>query len=198
MAVDAVSLAVFEHLLAAVADEMGVTLGRTGFSPNIKERRDYSCAVFDPQGRMVAQAAHIPVHLGAMPASVRAALDRFLSSSGPGEGLEPGDIVILNDPYMGGTHLNDVTLVAPVFAAAERAGKGRQRRETVKLIGFVGNRGHHADIGGMTPGSLPLSTELYQEGFIIPPVEAGSARRPEPRGHRALLPKLANTRGAPW
>ncbi len=171
MAVDAVSLAVFEHLLAAVADEMGVTLGRTGFSPNIKERRDYSCAVFDPQGRMVAQAAHIPVHLGAMPASVRAALDRFLSSSGPGEGLEPGDIVILNDPYMGGTHLNDVTLVAPVFAEAERAGRGRQRRETGKLIGFVGNRGHHADIGGMTPGSLPLSTELYQEGFIIPPVK---------------------------
>ena len=153
MAVDAVSLAVFEHLLAAVADEMGVTLGRTGFSPNIKERRDYSCAVFDPQGRMVAQAAHIPVHLGAMPASVRAALDRFLSSSGPGEGLEPGDIVILNDPYMGGTHLNDVTLVAPVFAEVERGGKGRQRREIGQADRICGEQGppcrHWRDDAGL-------------------------------------------------
>jgi N-methylhydantoinase B len=151
MAVDAVSLEVFRNLFASVAEEMGVTLGRTAFSPNIKERRDYSCALFDPQGAMVAQAAHIPVHLGSMPASVQAALAAFSS-------FAPGDIIVLNDPYMGGTHLNDVTLVAPVFVG-----------ET--LVGFVGNRGHHADIGGMTPGSLPLSTDLYQEGFIFPPLK---------------------------
>jgi N-methylhydantoinase B len=172
MAGDAISLAVFEHLFAAVADEMGVALGRTGFSPNIKERRDYSCALFDPQGRMVAQAAHIPVHLGAMPASVRAALERFplpprggAARRGEGDTLGPGDIVILNDPYMGGTHLNDVTLVAPVFTPTSGSRGGGKR------IGFVGNRAHHADIGGMTPGSLPLSTELYQEGIIVPPLK---------------------------
>ncbi|MBI4233884.1 MAG: hydantoinase B/oxoprolinase family protein [Chloroflexi bacterium] len=150
MPVDPISLEVFKNLLASVAEEMGVALGRTAFSPNIKERKDYSCALFDPQGRMVAQAAHIPVHLGAMPASVQAAIEHFT--------LEPGDIVILNDPYMGGTHLNDVTLVSPVFHEGSP-------------VGFVGNRGHHADIGGMTPGSLPLSTELYQEGFIFPPLK---------------------------
>lgn len=150
MAVDPVSLEVFRNLLTSVAEEMGVALGRTAFSPNIKERKDYSCALFDPEGRMVAQAAHIPVHLGSMPASVRCALEGF--------DLEPGDIIILNDPYQGGTHLNDVTLVAPVFFGETR-------------VGFVANRGHHADIGGMAPGSLPLSTELFQEGFIIPPLK---------------------------
>ncbi|MFN3973951.1 MAG: hydantoinase B/oxoprolinase family protein [Dehalococcoidia bacterium] len=150
MPVDPVSLEVFRNLFASVAEEMGVALGRTAFSPNIKERKDYSCALFDPQGNMVAQAAHIPVHLGSMPASVQAAIAHFTFAT--------GDIVILNDPYMGGTHLNDVTLVAPVFVG-----------ET--LVGFVGNRGHHADIGGMTPGSLPLSTDLYQEGFIFPPLK---------------------------
>ena len=108
MPVDAVSLEVFKNLLASVAEEMGVALGRTGFSPNIKERKDYSCALFDPNGHMVAQASHIPVHLGAMPASVAAALEGFQ--------FDPGDIIALNDPYLGGTHLNDVTLVAPVFA----------------------------------------------------------------------------------
>jgi len=150
MTVDPVSLEVFRNLLVSVAEEMGVALGRTAFSPNIKERKDYSCALFDPQGRMVAQAAHIPVHLGSMPASVKCALEGF--------DLEPGDIVILNDPYQGGTHLNDVTLVAPVFHGGT-------------LVGFVANRGHHADIGGMAPGSLPISTELFQEGFIIPPLK---------------------------
>ena len=113
MPVDAVSLEVFKNLLASVAEEMGVALGRTGFSPNIKERKDYSCALFDPDGHMVAQASHIPVHLGAMPASVAAALQGF--------DFAPGDIIALNDPYLGGTHLNDVTLVAPVFAPTHRA-----------------------------------------------------------------------------
>ena len=154
MPVTPISLQVFRNLFASVAEEMGVALGRTAYSANIKERQDYSCGLFDPQGRMVAQAAHIPVHLGSMPASVRAALDRFSS-------FAPGDVVMLNDPYMGGTHLPDITLVAPVFASADAA---------PTLVGFVANRGHHADVGGMTPGSLPLSTDLFQEGLIIPPL----------------------------
>ena len=167
MPVDAVSLEVFKNLLASVAEEMGVALGRTGFSPNIKERKDYSCALFDPNGHMVAQASHIPVHLGAMPASVAAALQGF--------DFAPGDIIALNDPYLGGTHLNDVTLVAPVFAPVRPEGNRRmnpsRRRRRDALVGFVANRAHHADIGGMTPGSLPRSTELFQEGFIIPPLK---------------------------
>ena len=156
MSVDPISLQVFKSKFESVAEEMGVALQRTAYSPNIKERRDFSCAVFDPQGNMVAQAADIPVHLGAMPASVKAALEVFPDS------LNPGDIVMLNDPYMGGSHLPDITMVAPIYA--ERDG----RKE---LAGFVANRGHHADVGGMTPGSLPLSTELYQEGTIIPPIK---------------------------
>ena len=155
MAVDAISLEVFKNMFISVAEEMGVALQRTAYSPNIKERRDYSCAVFDPQGQMVAQAAHVPVHLGAMPASVQAALETFP------RGLNSGDMVILNDPYLGGTHLPDITLVAPVYL---------QEDGENLLVGFVSNRGHHADVGGMTPGSLPLSTELYQEGTIIPPI----------------------------
>jgi N-methylhydantoinase B len=153
MSVDAISLTVFKSLFASVAEEMGVTLRRTSFSPNIKERLDYSCAVFDGQGRMVAQAAHIPVHLGSMPASVAAAIAAF-------EELGPGDVVILNDPYHGGTHLPDVTMVSPVFC---------DRREPPAF--YVASRAHHADVGGMSPGSLPLSTELYQEGVIIPPIK---------------------------
>ncbi|MEO6026971.1 MAG: hydantoinase B/oxoprolinase family protein [Candidatus Binatia bacterium] len=147
---DPIALAVLHHRLAAIAEEMGVRLGHTGFSPNIKERRDYSCAVFDPSGRLVAQAAHIPVHLGSTPLSVRAALAAHR--------LEPGDVIALNDPYAGGTHLPDLTLVAPVHGP-----RGR-------LLGFVANRAHHADIGGMTPGSMPLAREIYQEGFRLPPV----------------------------
>ena len=156
MAVDPISLEVFKNMFISVADEMGVALLRTSYSPNIKERRDFSCAIFDTEGQMVAQAAHVPVHLGAMPASVRAALDTFPNA------LRPGDMVILNDPYLGGTHLPDITLVAPVYTEEE----GEKQ-----LAGFVANRGHHADVGGMTPGSLPLSTELYQEGTIIPPIK---------------------------
>ena len=162
MAVDPISLEVFKSLFISVSEEMGVALQRTSYSPNIKERRDFSCAIFDPQGQMVAQAAHVPVHLGAMPASVRAALEVFPNA------LRPGDMVILNDPYLGGTHLPDITLVAPVYA--EDNGEKR-------LAGFVANRGHHADVGGMTPGSLPLSTELYQEGTIIPPIKLARGGR---------------------
>lgn len=162
MPVDPISLEVFKNLFISVSEEMGVALQRTSYSPNIKERRDFSCAVFDPQGQMVAQAAHQPVHLGAMPASVRAALDTFPNA------LRPGDMVILNDPYLGGTHLPDITLVAPVYVEDE----GQKR-----LAGFVSNRGHHADVGGMTPGSLPLSTELYQEGLILPPIKLARGGR---------------------
>jgi N-methylhydantoinase B len=150
---DPIRLEIFKHLFASVAEEMGVTLGRTGYSPNIKERLDYSCALFMGDGRLLAQAAHIPVHLGAMPASVRAALERCAPFS-------PGDLVILNDPYHGGTHLPDVTLVSPVFV------EGREMADF-----FVASRAHHADIGGMSPGSMPLSTEIYQEGLIIPPIK---------------------------
>ena len=173
MPVDPISLEVFKSMFISVAEEMGVALLRTAYSPNIKERRDFSCAVFDPQGQMVAQAAHVPVHLGAMPASVSAALETF-----PGA-LRPGDIVILNDPYLGGTHLPDITMVAPVFvddpsASPDNEGHGRTSKQ---LAGFVANRGHHSDVGGMTPGSLPLSTELYQEGTIIPPIKLAKGGR---------------------
>ncbi len=153
-----VSLEIFKHLFASAAEEMGVTLGRTAYSPNIKERKDYSCACFDAQGRLIAQAEHIPVHLGAMPASVRAAIEQFPD-------FEPGDIVILNDPYLGGTHLPDITLVAPVFIADDPDGRSGE------LFGFTASRAHHADIGGMSPGSMPMSRELYQEGVIIPPLK---------------------------
>ena len=164
MTVTPISLEVFKNLLVSVAEEMGVTLGRTSYSPNMKERRDYSCAVFDAAGVMVAQAAHIPVHLGAMTASVRAVLDNLE--------LAPGDMAILNDPYLGGTHLPDVSLVLPVYTR----GDGEPT-----LVGYVANRGHHADIGGMAPGSLPIATELIQEGVIIPPLrlfEGGRMNEP--------------------
>lgn len=157
MVFDPILLELYRHRFASIAEEMGEALRRTGFSPNIKERLDFSCALFDAKGRLVAQAAHIPVHLGAMPASVEAA------RAAVGKWRE-GDVVILNDPFAGGTHLPDVTLVTPIFCD----------RENPEF--FVANRAHHADIGGMSPGSLPLSSEIYQEGIIIPPlklVEAG-------------------------
>ncbi len=162
MPVDAISLEVFKNMFISVAEEMGVALLRTSYSPNMKERRDFSCAVFSPDGQMVAQAAHVPVHLGAMPASVRAALEVFPNA------LRQGDMILLNDPYLGGTHLPDITIVAPVYVE-EDGGK--------ILAGFVANRGHHADVGGMTPGSMPLSTELYQEGTIIPPLKLARGGR---------------------
>lgn len=153
----AVEREVFKHLFSSVAEEMGVRLQRSAFSPNIKERCDFSCAVFDGEGDLVAQAAHIPVHLGAMPLSVEACR-RHLT-------FERGDVAILNDPFHGGTHLPDITVVSPVFVENDR------------LMGFVANRAHHADVGGMSPGSMPLSRELYQEGVIIPPVKLMEAGR---------------------
>jgi N-methylhydantoinase B len=154
--IDPITLEIFKNLFISVAEEMGVTLGRTAYSPNIKERRDFSCACFLADGQMIAQAAHIPVHLGAMPASVRAALEAFDTWS-------PGDLVMLNDPYLGGTHLPDITMVSPVFAR--------------DLAFFVASRAHHADVGGMSPGSMPLAKEIYQEGLIIPPVKLSEGGR---------------------
>lgn len=156
--IDAISLEIFKHLFSSAAEEMGVTLGRSAYSPNIKERKDYSCAYFDAQGRLIAQAAHIPVHLGAMPASVRAAIEQFHE-------FEPGDVILLNDPYLGGSHLPDLTLIKPIFIAQDPDG------QEGKLCGFVASRAHHADVGGMSPGSMPMSREIYQEGLIIPPVK---------------------------
>ena len=148
---DSILLELYRHRFAGIAEEMGEALKRTGFSPNIKERLDFSCALFDCRGKLVAQAAHIPVHLGAMGASVAAA-------RGAVAVWREGDVVILNDPFKGGTHLPDITLVAPVFCGSESPDF------------FVANRAHHSDIGGMSPGSLPLSREIYQEGLIIPPL----------------------------
>ena len=160
MRVDAAELEIFKSLYHSVAEEMGAALRRSAFSPNIKERRDYSCAVFDGQGRAAAMGDHMPVHLGSMPMSVAAAIEALP--------LAPGDIAMLNDPYAGGTHLPDITLVMPVFVAA--ASPVRDRRYRAKPIFYVANRAHHSDIGGAQPASMGLSEEIYQEGFRIPPV----------------------------
>ncbi|WP_454064141.1 hydantoinase B/oxoprolinase family protein [Candidatus Nitrospira salsa] len=151
---DPIRIEMMKHLFVSVAEEMGVRLQRAAYSPNIKERRDFSCAVFDANGQLVAQAAHIPVHLGAMPLSVQACLQALTFS--------PGDVAMVNDPYQGGTHLPDITMVSPLFSPKN----GRD-----ELMGFVANRAHHADIGGMSAGSMPLSEEIYQEGVIIPPLK---------------------------
>lgn len=161
----AATLSVFNHLFASVAEEMGGTLERAAYSPNIKERLDFSCALFLSDGQMLAQAAHIPVHLGAMPASVQAALSTR-------ESFAPGDVIILNDPFLGGTHLPDITLISPVFVAGTRTAQRHGRPHF-----FVASRAHHADVGGMSPGSMPLSTELFQEGIIIPPIKLVDAGR---------------------
>jgi N-methylhydantoinase B/oxoprolinase/acetone carboxylase alpha subunit len=150
--VDPIELEIFKSIFVSIAEEMGVTLCRSSFSPNIKERKDFSCAVFDAAGKTVAQGDHLPVHLGAMPLSVASAIEHV--------DLEPGDTVILNDPFRGGTHLPDITLVSPVYV-------GKARRPAY----FVANRAHHADVGGMSPGSMALATEIFQEGVIIPPVK---------------------------
>jgi N-methylhydantoinase B/oxoprolinase/acetone carboxylase alpha subunit len=148
---DAIELELFRHLLASVSEEMGIVLRKTAFSANIKERRDYSCAIYNAAGEAVAMGDHMPVHLGAMPESVRQVRASFL--------LEPGDVAIVNDPFRGGTHLPDITAVSAVFLPEEKAPRF-----------FLANRAHHADVGGMSPGSMPLAREIYQEGIRIPPV----------------------------
>jgi len=169
-----VELTLFASRLNAVCDEMGGVLRRAAFSPNIRDRLDFSCAIFDAVGDLCAQAAHIPVHLGSMAYAMRSIVNRVSS-------WRPGDTLVFNDPYLGGTHLPDVTLVSPVFFDGE-------------LRGFVANRAHHADIGAESPGSMPISSSLEQEGLVLEPAFlirdgkwnsplreriAGSARRPD-------------------
>ncbi|HUH63341.1 MAG TPA: hydantoinase B/oxoprolinase family protein [Terracidiphilus sp.] len=149
--VDPVELAIFQSAVHSIAEEMGAALRRTALSPNIKERRDYSCAVFDGQGRVIAMGDHMPVHLGSMPMSVQAAIESIE--------FAPGDMAILNDPFAGGTHLPDITMVLPVFLA-------RPDRPAF----YVCNRAHHADVGGLHAGSMSPAREIFQEGIRIPPV----------------------------
>ena len=196
---DPAALRVLVSRLTGVAEEMGAALRRAAYSPNIKERADCSAALFTASGELLVQAEHIPVHLGSMPAAVRAAIDAC------GESARPGDQIVLNDPFAGGTHLNDVTLVAPAHT-----GDG-------VLVGWAANRAHHADLGGMAPGSMPPdATEVYQEGLRIPPVLlspeiaevlVASSRTPEERrgdldaqrGANVLgVSRLAAFAGAPF
>ncbi len=150
--VDPIEFEIFKSIFISIAEEMGITLRRTGFSPNIKERLDYSCAIYDEHGQTIAQGDHMPVHLGAMPLSVEAAIRRVP--------MEPGDMVILNDPFQGGTHLPDITLVQPIFLD-----------EGSTPAFYVANRAHHSDVGGVSPGSMPLAQEIFQEGLILPPIK---------------------------
>ncbi len=145
---DPIEFSLFASRIAAICEEMGAALARAAFSPNIKDRLDFSCAVFDARGRLCAQAAHIPVHLGSMAYAMRDLV--------PGHDWGPGDALVLNDPFLGGTHLPDVTVVMPVYADG-------------RLVAFVADRAHHADIGAASPGSMPLSRTLEEEGLVIPP-----------------------------
>ena len=151
LTIDPIALAVFQSQVHSIAEEMGAALRRTALSPNIKERRDYSCAVFDGRGRVIAMGDHMPVHLGSMPMSVQAAVAAI--------DFAPGDIAILNDPYAGGTHLPDITMVLPVFLPG-----------AARPSFYVSNRAHHADVGGRFAGSMGPAEEIFQEGIRIPPV----------------------------
>jgi N-methylhydantoinase B len=188
---NAVDLEIFRNLYVSIADEMGAVLRKTAFSSNIKERRDYSCAVYDATGQTIAMGDHMPVHLGAMPLSVEHALKEF--------DLGPGDVAIVNDPFRGGTHLPDITAVSGVFTSKKK-----------RADFYVASRAHHADVGGMSPGSMPLAREIYQEGIRIPPVllmRDGVAQRdvmqlilanvrtPEEREGDLLAQVMANRRG---
>ena len=174
MRADPTRLEIFKNLFHSVAEEMGAALRRAAFSPNIKERRDYSCAVFDGAGEVLAMGDHMPVHLGSMPMSVAAARKALE--------LAPGDIALLNDPYAGGTHLPDLTMVMPVYLPASRAAKF-----------YVANRAHHADVGGAQAGSMGLSREVFQEGLRIPPVKILERGR---LSHSVTALILANVRTA--
>jgi N-methylhydantoinase B len=174
---DPIELEIFKNLFHSIAEEMGAALRRTAFSPNIKERRDYSCAVFDSAGEVIAMGDHMPVHLGSMPMSVRAAIERLE--------LGPGDIAMLNDPFFGGTHLPDITLVAPVYVSEE---KRRRRPRHTRPDFYVASRAHHADVGGTYPGSMGLCREIYQEGLRIPPIKLVRASQTD----RDLLALILN------
>ena len=147
MKTDPIELELFRNLFVSIAEEMGAVLRKTAYSTNIKERRDYSCAVYDAAGETVAMGDHMPVHLGAMPLSVRHAIEAHR--------IGPGDVVILNDPFQGGTHLPDITAVSAVFLE-------RSKRTSF----YVANRAHHADVGGMSPGSMPLAREIDRKSVV--------------------------------
>jgi len=176
---DPTTLEIYRALFTSVAEEMGIALRRTAFSPNIKERRDYSCAVFDSDGRVIAQGDHMPVHLGSMPMAVAAALREI--------DMKSGDVVALNDPFAGGTHLPDVTLVSGVYA-----GGATRRPLAPPPLFYVANRAHHADIGGATPGSMGLATDIYGEGIRIPPIRIVRGGEVDADTMRLLM---ANVRG---
>src|SRR5580692_5130183 len=169
---DPIELEVFKNLYHSIAEEMGAALRRTSFSPNIKERRDYSCAVFDARGQVIAMGDHMPVHLGSMPMSVAAAIEQCNLNNSP---LEPGDVVMLNDPFRGGTHLPDITMVMPVYVRGGRGPSPVARRSANRSATapdfYVASRAHHADVGGTYPGSMGPCREIYQEGLRIPPVK---------------------------
>ena len=171
MTMNPIELSLFSSRIAAVCDEMGAVLQRAALSSNIKDRLDFSCAVFDPQGQLCAQAAHIPVHLGSMAYAMRDIVG--------GVAWQPGDMVIVNDPYLGGTHLPDVTLIAPLFVDGV-------------LAGYVANRAHHADIGAQTPGSMPISRSLEEEGVVIPPTHLLRAGKVEEPLLNTILTQTAN------
>lgn len=177
-----IRLETYRHLFTGIAEEMGGALRRAAHSPNIKERRDYSCAVFDAAGRVVAMGDHMPVHLGAMPMSVRS----ILSALGP---LSAGDVAMVNDPFAGGTHLPDVTLVAPVAMREGDADIGDGQH-----LGYLAVRAHHADVGGMAPGSMPLARDIHQEGLRIPPVLLQRGGRREEAVWRLLLANVRTPR----
>ncbi|MCD6319883.1 MAG: hydantoinase B/oxoprolinase family protein [Candidatus Desulfofervidaceae bacterium] len=167
----AVELEIFNKILSSIAEEMGIVLRRSAFSPNIRERRDFSCAIFDTQGEMVAQASHIPVHLGAMPLTIQELLPQF--------DWQAGDVVITNDPFQGGTHLPDITLIKPVFIEN-------------KLSFFLINRAHHADIGGKHPGSMAVTTHIDEEGILIYPRKLLSQGKSDKTFFEDLLGQLRN------
>ena len=166
---DAIELSIFASRIEAVCDEMGAALRRAAFSPNIRDRLDFSCAVFDASGELCAQAAHIPVHLGSMAYAMRDIVG--------GIAWRDGDMVVLNDPYLGGTHLPDVTVIAPLFGAG-------------CLLGFIANRAHHADIGAAAPGSMPISRSLDEEGMVIP----ATLLRRDGRTDETLMTRLSGGR----
>ena len=168
---NSVELSLFSSRIAAICEEMGALLGRVAFSPNIRDRLDYSCALFSRRGHLLGQATHIPVHLGSM---AHAMVDLVESRE-----WHAGDMLILNDPYQGGTHLPDITLVAPVFAQG-------------KLAGFAANRAHHADIGSESPGSMPVSRSLKEEGMLISPVLLISKGETDDGLLHTILGKLTN------
>lgn len=159
MAINTIQLSLFSHKINALCEEMGAQLRRAAFSPNIRDRLDYSCAMFDRKGHLCAQAAHIPVHLGSMAFAMQAIVSEF--------DWQAGDMVVFNDPYLGGTHLPDITLVSPVFVKKQ-------------CIGFVANRAHHADVGADEPGSMPLSTHLDEEGIVLSPQYLGHDHQIDP------------------